>query len=234
MKSSCRATKYKKHIFKYVNEIIEDLEKEAFIDMKRMNDALKPALINLIQNGFNKLKNITKLLKHNGFKSNDIKEIIKFLEQYLEKDKISLREIMKLNRTYQNVILNSLFYKFPDESFRLIDEYVSKNCPFVENYDNFMIEIKNKIQKMQKNQSVANNFDNIIEITESKFISNNDDYDEMITIKSEDIDLNAAAESINDVNGNFSYYEEDMVHNSIDHFIEMSSIFDLNSLCFYF
>ena len=167
---------YRKHVFTDLADINNDLKTSQTIEGKRMFFALCPMIIKLQNNGIKKLQNIAKIFKDCGFNNKSTNQIIIFLLNQLEKKSlINSRVVNKLNDSYRNVILNSLFKDFHDKIIDLIDNFITNNCPDIHNHEFLIHQLKqighsNVEEKTISNiKNEKNDFPHFLSLLNSKF-----------------------------------------------------------------
>ena len=151
MRRTKRLNKYKSHLFTNLKDIEVDFENTDSRDGKMMHKALKPIIDGLRDSGVHELQDITMIFKDCGFNNESTNQIIIFLLNNFQKLNISSRDISKLNKSYRNIIFNSLFREYPNQIIQLIDEFVTCHCPNIHNHD-FLIYKLNQLNVKNQNK----------------------------------------------------------------------------------
>ena len=151
MQRTKRVNKYKSHLFTNLKDIEVDFENTDSRDGKMMHKALKPIIDGLRDSGVHELQDITMIFKDCGFNNKSTNQIIIFLLNNFQKLNISSRDISKLNKSYRNIIFNSLFREYPNQIIQLIDEFVTCHCPNIHNHD-FLIYKLNQLNDQNRNE----------------------------------------------------------------------------------
>lgn len=163
--------KYNRHIFTNLNEIVVDFEKSPSRDVKKMYKTLKPTIIKLQKYGIYELKDISMIFKECGFTTTNINQFIIFLLKSFQVTRFSNRDVKKFNKTYSNIILNSLFLEYPNQIIQMIGDFVSDSCPNIHNHDFLLLKIKQLISKNEneaKNQIITNEKNESINLLDIK------------------------------------------------------------------